>query len=124
MKTRSWATLVAFGVLALAALLINRSAAQSGTLIPVHIHSNGEVDGEIVNVRKSAGDQIVWYSDGGDFTVTFNVTPFSQATFQVPSGGSVGSGALKSTAAIGQYSYLVSSNSGGGGMDPGVNVKP
>lgn len=68
--------------------------------LPVHIHPNGDVDNEIVNLRKSVDEQVTWYSEGDEFTIQFPVSPFANDTFVVPAGGSVSSGRLKADAAL------------------------
>ena len=76
----------------------------AGRGLPVNIHRGGEVDNEMVNVSKSAGDEIVWYSDGDEFTVSFPTSPFDASTFHVPAGGTASSGPVRSNAALGHYS--------------------
>jgi hypothetical protein len=53
----------------------------AGRGLPVHICQGGEVDNEVVNVSKSAGDELVWSSDGDGFTITFQTSPFAASTF-------------------------------------------
>jgi len=64
----------------------NVSAAQA---LPVHIHQGGDVDNEVVNVSKSAGDELVWYSEDDPLTITFQTSPLANSTLHVPAGGSV-----------------------------------
>jgi hypothetical protein len=82
------------------------------------------VDNEVVNVSKSAQDEIVWHSEGNAFTVSFQTSPFAASTFRVPEGGSVSSGAARANAALGQYQYYIVDERTGQSADPGVDVKP
>jgi hypothetical protein len=92
--------------------------------LPVHIHQDCEVDNEVVNVRKSTGDEIVWHSSGDEFTVEFPITPFAQRTFVVPARGSVGSGPIRPDAPVTVYGYNVANVALAMSADPEVNVKP
>jgi len=66
--------------------------AQGPAKLPVHIRQDGEVDNEIVNLRRCAGDEIVWQSEGDEFSIHFPNTPFEKDTFHVPAGESASSG--------------------------------
>ncbi len=92
--------------------------------LPVHIHKNAEVDNEIVNLRMCMGEEIVWYSDGDEFTVEFPITPFQEKTFVVPPGGSVGSGPIRPDAAVTKYFYNVTNVALAMSADPGVDIRP
>jgi hypothetical protein len=98
----------------------NVSAARA---LPVHIHQGGDVDNEVVNVSKSAGDELVWYSEDDPYTVTFQTSPFAISTFHVPAGGSVSSGPVAAGAGVGQYPYFISDDNTGQGGDPGLDVR-
>lgn len=91
--------------------------------LPVHIRPGGDVDNELVNVRKSAKDEVVWYSEGDEFEVHFPRTPFADDTFHVPAGGSKNSG-LALTNASGRYEYFITSVAMAKSADPGVDIKP
>jgi hypothetical protein len=95
----------------------------AGRGLPVQICQGGEVDNEVVNVSKSAGDELVWFSDGDGFTITFQTSPFSASTFHVPAGGTASSGPVRPGAALGHYAYYIADDSDGTGGDPDVNVK-
>ena len=92
--------------------------------LPVHIRKNAEVDNEVVSLRMCMGEEIVWHSDGDEFTVEFPITPFKDKTFVVPPGGSVGSGPIRADAAITTYFYNVTNVAMAMSADPGVNIKP
>ena len=51
---------------------------REGPKLQVNIHENCEVDYEVVNVRKSVGEQVEWHSDGEGFTIEFESSPFSE----------------------------------------------
>jgi hypothetical protein len=95
----------------------------AGRGLPVRIGQGGEVDNEVVNVSRSAGDEVVWSSDGDEFTVSFQTSPFAASAFHVPAGGSASSGPVRPGAALGHYQYFISDDSNGKGADPDVNVK-
>ena len=63
----------------------------AGGGLPVRIGQGGEVDNEVVNVSRSAGDEVVWSSDGDEFTISFQTSPFAASAFHVPAGGSASS---------------------------------
>jgi len=81
------------------------------------------VDNEVVNVSRSAADEVVWSSDGDEFTISFQTSPFAASTFHVPAGGSASSGAVKPGAALGRYPYFISDDSDGKGADPDVDIR-
>jgi hypothetical protein len=91
--------------------------------LPVHIHKNAEVDNEVVNLRKSMGEELEWFSDGDEFTVEFPISPFQETSFVVPAGGSVGSGPIRPDAPITKYYYNVTNVALAMSADPGVNIK-
>ena len=64
----------------------------AGAKLPVHIRQNCDVDYEVVNVRRSAQDEIEWVSDGDGFVIEFESSRFDSDTFSVPAGQSVPSG--------------------------------
>lgn len=97
---------------------------RNGESLPVHIRPDGDVDNEVVNLSKSAGDEIVWVSSGDPFTVHFPVTPFTQQNFSVPAGETVHSGPPRPDAPIDQYQYFVTNLALAKSADPGVSVKP
>jgi hypothetical protein len=76
----------------------------------VHAEDNGKVDNETVHVSKKAGHQVTWFS-ASKARIEFSSqsgSPFEEATFHVPAGGSVSSGPAKSTAeAEKPYKYSV-----------------
>lgn len=95
----------------------------AGRGLPVRIGQGGEVDNEMVNVSRSAADEIVWSSDGDEFTISFPTSPFARSEFHVPAGGSASSGPVRPGAALGRYPYFISDDNNGKGADPDVNVK-
>jgi hypothetical protein len=95
----------------------------AGRGLPVHICQGGEVDNEVVNVSKSAGDELVWSSDGDGFTISFQTSPFATSTFHVPAGGTASSGPVRPGASLGRYPYYISDDSDGTGADPDVDVR-
>jgi hypothetical protein len=104
-------------------VLVPNSQVHAGRALPVHIGQGGEVDNEVVNVSKSAGDEVVWSSDGDPFTISFPTSPFAASTFHVPAGGSASSGPVAAGAGVGHYQYFISDDNDGQGGDPGVNIK-
>ena len=110
--------------LSLLLLLVLKPTLQvsAGRGLPVH-SQGGEVDNEVVNVSRSAGDEVVWSSDGDGFTISFQATPFAASTFQVPAGGSASSGPVRPGAALGRYPYFISDDSDGKGADPDVDIR-
>jgi hypothetical protein len=92
--------------------------------LPVHIHRDGEVDNELVNVRKSENEEVVWYSDGDEFAIHFPVSPFAEQTFRVPAEGSTSSGPVRPDAPIDYYQYFITNVALAKSADPGLNVKP
>ena len=76
----------------------------------VHAEEDGQVDNATVHVSKSAGHQVTWFSPS-EASIEFSQqsgSPFEEATFHVPAGGSVSSGPAKATAeAEKQYKYSV-----------------
>jgi hypothetical protein len=92
--------------------------------LPVHIRQEGEVDNEIVNLRRCVGDEIVWQSEGDEFSIHFANTPFEEDTFHVPAGGSASSGPVRPDAAIDHYEYVVTNVALAKSADPGADVKP
>jgi len=81
----------------------------------VHAEDNGQVDNDTVHVSKSAGHQVTW-SSRSKAIVAFSSesgSPFEEATFHIPAGGSVSSGPAKATAeAEKRYKYSVVSVKG------------
>jgi hypothetical protein len=94
------------------------------TKLPIHVRHDGEVDNEVVNVRKSAKDEVVWYSDEDELTIQFPTTPFSESTFVVPAGGSTSSGPVRADAAIARYPYYIMNVALAKSADPDLIVKP
>ena len=79
----------------------------AGRGLPVRIGQGGEVDNEVVNVSKSAGDELVWPSDGDGFTISFQTCPFAASTFHLPAGGTASSEPMRPGAALGHYAYYI-----------------
>ena len=95
-----------------------------GVQLPVHIRQKCDVDNEVVNIRQTMGDEIVWYSESEyDFTVEFAFTPFKDRTFVVPAGGSVCSGPVLPDAPVTLYRYNILNVALAMSADPDVNVK-
>jgi hypothetical protein len=97
---------------------------QSKKQLPVHIRQDGEVDNELVNLRKSESEEVIWFSDSDEFSVHFPTSPFTDDTFHVPAGGSVNSGPVRVDAPIDQYQYFITNIALAKSADPGLNVKP
>ncbi len=95
----------------------------AGRSLPVHVHPGGDVDYEVVNISKSAGDEVVWVSDGDQITITFPTSPFTASSFQIAAGGSVSSGPVRADAAPDHYRYFISDETTGTSVDPDVNIK-
>jgi hypothetical protein len=100
------------------------ASVRAGHGLPVNISGGGAVDNEVVNVSKSAQDEIVWSSQGNEFTIAFPTSPFAASTFRVPAGGSASSGPVRRGAALGSYQYFITDNTDGKSADPGANIKP
>jgi hypothetical protein len=97
---------------------------RQGAKLPVHIHDECEVDYEAVNVRVSAGEEVEWHSDGPAFTIDFDSSPFQQDHFEVPAGGCVSSGQVKSGVPYASYHYTIRSKVDlAMSADPDVNIK-
>jgi|SRR5882724_12007290 len=81
----------------------------------VHAEADGKVDNETVHVSKKAGHQVTWFS-AGKASIEFSSqsgSPFEEATFHVPAGGSVSSGPAKATAETEKpYKYSVEGEEG------------
>ena len=98
--------------------------ATSPARLSVHIHQDGEVDNEVVNLRRCVGDEIVWEAEGADFTIDFPNTPFEERTFQVPAGGSVSSGPVRPDSPIDYFQYFITNVALAKSADPGADIKP
>jgi hypothetical protein len=96
---------------------------EGGVQLPVHIRRECDVDNEAVNVRQSLGDEIMWYSEGDEFTIQFPISPFDRDSFVVPAGGSKCSGPVRPDAPITIYRYNVTNVALAMSADPDVNVK-
>jgi hypothetical protein len=96
---------------------------EGGVQLPVHIRRECDVDNEVVNLRQSRGDEIVWYSENDEFTVQFPITPFDCDTFVVPAGGSACSGPVRDDAPITNYLYNIKNVALAMSADPGVDVR-
>ena len=90
----------------------------------MHIRQDGEVDNELVNVRKSEREEVIWFSDSDEFSVNFPTSPFKDQTFHVPAGGSVKSGPVRLNAPIYQYQYFITNVALAKSADSGLNAKP
>jgi hypothetical protein len=97
---------------------------QGPAKLPVHIRQDGEVDNEVVNLRRCAGDEIIWESDGDEFSINFATSPFEKDTFHVPAGESTNSGPVRPDAPIDYYQYLITNVALAKSADPGLNIKP
>lgn len=95
-----------------------------GENLPVRIREGGEVDYDVVNLRQSTDDQIIWKSLGRAFTVHFPNTPFNDDTFPVSAGGKAYSGPVRPDAPIGYYKYFVTDIAMAKSADPGANIVP
>ena len=101
-----------------------KKATDSNKQLGVHIRRDGEVDNELVNVSRSAREEVVWVSDSDEFSVHFPTTPFDEDTFHVPAGGSTSSGPVRLDAPIDKYQYFITNVALAKSADPGLNVKP
>jgi hypothetical protein len=94
--------------------------------LPVHVRHELDVDYEVVNIRKSARDEVVWYSEGDELTIQFEAesSPFAKESFVVPAGGSASSGPVRPDAVIARYHYTIRSNATlAMTADPDVDVR-
>jgi hypothetical protein len=96
---------------------------ETAVRLPVHIRRNCEVDNEVVNARRSVGDEVVWSSESYEFTIEFPISPFEERVFVVPAGGSVSSGPVRADAPITIYRYGVANVALAMSADPDVNIK-
>jgi hypothetical protein len=92
--------------------------------LPVHIRQDGEVDNEVVNLRRCVGDEIVWEAEGADFMIEFPKSPFEESKFLVRAGGSVSSGPVRPDAPIDYLQYYITNVALAKSADPGANIKP
>lgn len=92
--------------------------------LPIHIREDGEVDNEVVNIRKSLQEEVIWHSDGAEFSIHFPTTPFAYDTFHIPAGGSASSGPVRHDAAIDRYQYFITNVALAKSADPVLAVKP
>lgn len=54
----------------------------------IHIvDPQGHVDDDPLTLSYSGGDQAAWISDGGEFAVVFETSPFAKSVFAVSDGG-------------------------------------
>lgn len=93
-------------------------------VLPIHVHQDGEVDNEHVNVRKSQREEIEWHSEGDELRIDFTVSPFEEHSFHVPAGGSVCSGPVRDNAPIDRYQYFITNISLAKSADPIIEIKP
>jgi hypothetical protein len=98
--------------------------AASPAKLPVHIRPDGEVDNEIVNLRRCVGDEIIWSAEGADFTIDFPSTPFEENRFHVLAGESVSSGPVRPDAPIDRFQYFITNVALAKSADPGADIKP
>lgn len=93
--------------------------------VRVNIYEDCNVDCEGANVSKLFKDEIEWFSTGEGFTVRFlDNSPFADAVFDVPAGGSKRSGPVLDTALFVTYHYEIRRiGSASAAADPDVNVK-
>ena len=83
---------------------------------------------ELVEVSITKGDYIVWFSNGGQFTVDFDKgkgSPFKAGkTFTVPAKGIKSSGFPTPNIPLGKYGYHVIDAQGNRSADPDVIIRP
>jgi hypothetical protein len=92
--------------------------------VRVNIYDECDVDCEVVNVSIEAKDQVEWQSTGDAFSIEFESSPFEQRRFEVPAGGSVGSGPVREDAPYATFHYMIRSRVDlAKSADPDVNVK-
>lgn len=93
----------------------------------VHITSDdGQVDVYDVDISRGGRDEVTWFAHGAvRATIEFSSadgSPFQDATFHVPAGGSVSSGPAKGSAVVGKY-YKYTVKGPKGSNDPGVIIQ-
>lgn len=97
---------------------------EASAKLPVHIRQNCDVDYEVVNVRKSTRDEIEWVSDGDEFVIEFESSPFECDTFTVSPDQPTRSGPVRDDAPYARYHYTIRSAVNlAMSADPDVNVK-
>jgi len=97
---------------------------RNSATLPVHIYDECDVDNEVVNVSKGAGDQIEWISTGEAFMIEFESSPFEKDTFDVPAGAHIKSGPVVENAPYASFHYRIRSRVNlAMSADPDVNVK-
>jgi len=95
-----------------------------GTKLPVRIYEKCDVDYEVVNIRVSEGEQVEWRSTGQAFSIDFESSPFQDDHFDVPAGGCIGSGPVKTGTPYACYHYTIQSRTDPSmKADPDVNIK-
>lgn len=96
--------------------------------IPKNIHITndcGGVDQPTVTVNRVLGEEITFFSNGTKALVIFaspDGSPFQEATFHVPAGGSVSTGPVQAGVASKSYKYTVVGQVGVN--DPIIIVEP
>jgi|SRR3954451_4973336 hypothetical protein len=94
--------------------------------VRVNIYQECDVDCEVVNVSKDAGDEVEWHSTGDGFLVKFEEgsSPFELCQYEVPAGGCVSSGPVKRDTPYATFHYTIQSRVNlAMSADPDVNVK-
>jgi hypothetical protein len=97
---------------------------QRKDVLKVHIRRDLTVDNEVVNVRRSTGDEIEWRTDELPVTIDFGSnSPFADNCFDVVPGQATRSGSVVNPE-IRDYGYSINSKALAMSADPGVSVKP
>jgi hypothetical protein len=110
----------------MATKVLNTKVVNTKVLEPhkVHTHDDGEVDQPVIEISRSAKEQVTWFSKKGAF-IAFaspDSSPFHATTFQIPAGGSVSSGPARPNAEYKEYKYTVVGQIGVN--DPRVIINP
>jgi hypothetical protein len=96
--------------------------------IPKHVHitsNDGQVDQPTISVNRLLGEEVTWSSNGTKALIVFassDGSPFQEAIFHVPAGGSVSSGPVQTEAESKGYKYTVIGQLGIN--DPVIIVEP
>ncbi|MGH9566062.1 MAG: hypothetical protein ACRD4I_08775 [Candidatus Angelobacter sp.] len=103
-----------------------RVIAPQGSMEVRLIELEGEVDQPTITLSRDAKDQVTWYAHKNHKAIIAfaspDGSPFHDTIFQVPAGGSVSSGPVKSTAQYKEYKYTVIGHCGVN--DPKVIIRP
>ncbi|MGH9569592.1 MAG: hypothetical protein ACRD4F_08120, partial [Candidatus Angelobacter sp.] len=75
------------------------------------VEEDGKVDQPEIILSRAAKEEVTWFAHGSHKAIIAfaspDGSPFHDTIFQVPAGGSVSSGPVKSTAQYKEYKYTV-----------------